>query len=152
MNYFEIYNRESSSLFSNLIYVNAGNVLEISAFFLEGKKPEELKFEEDYITIYKNYIEEKENTCYYIKNRCCNSHFNTNDYNEKLITNSLKIMQGGSWTLTCCQNIIYIEIPGHYSLELSDKCMIGRVKVLGKMYGKNEIGHIPRDLLAGNIT
>lgn len=55
----------------------------------------------------------------------------------------------GLWSLSACNNIVVLSLPGTYRLQLNDEAAIGNVFISLTRYSHQELGHIPESMYLG---
>lgn len=59
------------------------------------------------------------------------------------------VTQGGLWSISACNNLVVISVPGAYRLVLNDPGHLGQVKINMVRYSKDDVGYLPNNIQLG---
>lgn len=59
------------------------------------------------------------------------------------------VTQCGLWTLSACQNLVVLGVPGTYRLQLNDTGALGTLFISLTRYRQDEVGYLPHGLYLG---
>lgn len=62
------------------------------------------------------------------------------------------VTQCGLWTLSSCQNLVAMAVPGTYRLQLNDAGALGTVFISLTRYSQSEVGYVPRGIFLGETN